>query len=98
MVKIRNIRAAGLRGRTPEGGWSSELQPDDCVHTLIVADTTEGLRGWGSVFTSEQLVRAALPVLEPLYHGENALEPDRVHEKLHQNTFWLGGGGSATHT
>jgi D-galactarolactone cycloisomerase len=45
MVKIRNIRAAGLRGRTPEGGWSRELQPDDCVHTLIVVDTTEGLRG-----------------------------------------------------
>jgi D-galactarolactone cycloisomerase len=53
MVKIRNIRAGGLRGRTPEGGWSSELQPEDCVHTLIVVDTTEGLRGWGSVFTSE---------------------------------------------
>jgi D-galactarolactone cycloisomerase len=98
MVKIRNIRAGGLRGRTPEGGWSSELQPEDCVHTLIVVDTTEGLRGWGSVFTSEQLVRAALPVLEPLYRGENALEPDRVTEKLHQNTFWLGRGGSVTHT
>jgi D-galactarolactone cycloisomerase len=36
-------------------------------------------------------------VLEPLYRGENALEPERVSEKLHQNTFWLGRGGSITH-
>jgi len=33
-MKIREIRAAGLRVRTPEGGWSNELRPDDCVHTL----------------------------------------------------------------
>ena len=33
---------------------------------------------------------AALAVLEPLYRGENALEPERVSEKLHQNSFWLG--------
>ncbi len=37
-------------------------------------------------------------MLEPLYRGENALEPERVSEKLHQNTFWLGRGGSITHT
>src|SRR5207247_3044181 len=46
---------------------------------------------------SDQLVRAALSVLEPLYRGENALEPERVSEKLHQHTFWLGRGGSITH-
>ena len=26
------------------------------------------------------------------------LEPERVSEKLHQNMFWLGRGGSITHT
>ena len=36
-------------------------------------------------------------MLEPLYLGENALEPERVSEKLHQNMFWLGRGGSITH-
>src|SRR2546430_13065231 len=50
-----------------------------------------------SVFSNDQLVRAALAILEPLYRGENALEPQRVSEKLHQNTFWLGRGGSITH-
>ena len=26
-MKIREIRALGLYGATPEGGWSNELQP-----------------------------------------------------------------------
>src|SRR6476646_7081092 len=97
-MKIREIRAVGLRGATPEGGWSNEIQPNDCVHTLIAVHTDEGLTGWGSVFTSDALVLGALQVLEPLYRNENALEPERVSEKLHQNTFWLGRGGSITHT
>jgi L-alanine-DL-glutamate epimerase-like enolase superfamily enzyme len=97
-VKIREVKAYGLRGKTPEGGWSNELQPDDCVHTLIEVVTDEGVSGWGSVFTSEALVRASLDVLRPLYTGESAIEPERVSEKLHQNTFWLGRGGSITHT
>src|SRR5438067_868754 len=96
-MKIREIRSAGLRGATPEGGWSNELRPEDCVHTLVAVHTDEGLVGLGSVFSNDQLVRAALAVLEPLYRGENALEPERVSEKLHQNTFWLGRGGSVTH-
>ena len=97
-MKIREIRCAGLRGATPEGGWSNELRPDDCVHTLIAVHTDEGTVGLGSVFTNDALVRASLAVLEPLYRGENALEPERVSEKLHQNMFWLGRGGSITHT
>lgn len=97
-MKIREIRTAGLRGATPEGGWSDELESDDCVHTLIAVITDEGLTGFGSIFTNDNLVKSALSVLKPLYHGENALEPERVSEKLHQNTFWLGRGGSITHT
>jgi hypothetical protein len=31
-------------------------------------------------------------------NGENALEPEHVSEKLHQNTFWMGRGGTLTHT
>ena len=96
-MKIREIRCAGLRGATPEGGWSNELKPEDCVHTLIVVSTDEGLYGVGSVFTNDRLVQAALDVLEPLYRGESAIEPERVSEKLHQNMFWLGRGGSITH-
>ena len=96
-MKIVNIQAAGLRGATPEGGWSKEIQPEDCVHTLVAVQTDEGITGWGSVFTTDSLVRAALQLLEPLYRGENPLEPERVTEKLHANTFWMGRGGSVTH-
>jgi len=97
-MKIREIRAVGLRGATPEGGWSTELGPEDVVHTLVAVQTDQGLVGLGSVFTNDELVCAALGVLEPLYRGENALEPERVSQKLHQHTFWLGRGGSITHT
>ena len=67
------------------------------MQTLVAVHTDEGLIGLGSVFTNDELVRAALGVLAPLYAGENALEPERVSEKLHQNTFWLGRGGALTH-
>ena len=97
MMKIREIRVAGLYGATPEGGWSNELKPEDCVHTLVTVLTDEGLTGLGAVFSNEGMVRSALEVMKPLYEGENALEPERVSEKLHQNTFWLGRGGAITH-
>lgn len=97
-MKIVEIKAAGLRGSTPEGGWSTEIKPQDCVHTLLAVFTDEGVTGWGSVFTNDGLAQAALRVLEPLYLGENPLEPERVSEKLHANTFWMGRGGSITHT
>src|SRR5208337_4956796 len=96
-MKITKIQCAGLRGATPEGGWSNELRPEDCVQTLVAVHTDEGLIGLGSTFTNDELARAALAVLAPLYVGENALEPERVSEKLHQNTFWMGRGGTLTH-
>jgi D-galactarolactone cycloisomerase len=96
-ISIRSIVAAPLLGESPKGGWSNEIRPEDSVHTLIAVHTDAGITGYGSVFTNGGLVEAALRVLEPLYRGENALEPERVSEKLHQNTFWMGRGGSLTH-
>ena len=96
-MKITKIECAGLRGATPEGGWSNELKPEDCVHTLVAVHTDQGLVGVGSVFTNDRLVQASLDILRPLYEGESALEPERVSEKLHQHMFWLGRGGSITH-
>ena len=97
-MKIRAIYAAGLRGATHDGGWASEIRPVDCFYTLIAVHTDEGLTGLGSVYSNDGLVNAALRVLEPLFLGENALEPERLSEKLHQHTFWLGRGGAITHT
>lgn len=97
-MKITHVEIAGLRGATPKGGWSAELEPDNVVHTLLAVKTNGGVVGVGSIFTSDSLVRSSLEVLKPLLIGETALEPERVSEKLHQNTFWLGRGGAITHT
>ena len=96
-MKISSIRCVGLVGETPKGGWSVELKPEDSVHTLVAVHTDAGVTGYGSVFTNHLLVEAALRVLEPLYRGEHALEPERVSEKLAQNSFWMGMGGTLTH-
>ena len=97
-VKIKNVVAVPLLGETPEGGWSNEIRPDDSVHALIAVHTDQGVTGYGSVFTDGRLAKAAIDVLRPLLIGETALEPVRVSEKLHQNTFWMGRGGTLTNT
>jgi D-galactarolactone cycloisomerase len=97
-MKITAIRSVGLFGETPKGGWSDEIQPNDSVHALIAVHTDAGLIGLGSAFTDARLVRAAIEVLERHYIGENALEPMRLAEKLSQTTFWMGMGGTLTHT
>jgi L-alanine-DL-glutamate epimerase-like enolase superfamily enzyme len=96
-LKIRAIQVAGLRGATPKGGWTAEIGPDDVVHTLVAVHTDEGLTGYGSVSSNDDLVRAAVEVLAPHWENENPLEPERVSEKLHRATFWLGRGGTLTH-
>lgn len=95
-MKIHSVDCLGLFGKSPKGGWSNEIQPDDSVHALVIVKTDEGHVGIGSVFTDARLVEAALGVLRPLLIGES-IEPMRVSEKLHQNTFWMGRGGSLTH-
>src|SRR5829696_3478898 len=96
-IRIRRIEAAPLFGQSPKGGWSAEIKPEDSIHAIVAVHTDAGITGYGSVFTDGRLVQAGLKVLEPLYAGESALEPERVSEKLHQNTFWMGRGGTLTH-
>src|SRR5215208_946217 len=97
-IRITSVHAAPLFGESPKGGWSAEIRPEDSIHAIIAVHTDSGITGYGSVFTDGRLVQAGLKVLEPLYAGESALEPERVSEKLHQNTFWMGRGGTLTHT
>ncbi len=96
-ITIRAITSVALTGESPKGGWSTEIKPEDSIHALVAVHTDAGITGHGSVFTDARLVQAALKVLEPLFLGENALAPERVSEKLHQNSFWMGRGGSLTH-
>src|SRR5260370_20942152 len=97
-VRIVSVASVPLLGESPKGGWSTEIKREDSIHALTAVPTDAGVIGHGGSFTGGRLVAAAVKVLEPLFAGENALEPERVSEKLHQNTFWMGRGGTLTHT
>lgn len=96
-VRITRVVAVPLLGESPPGGWSNEIQPGDSIHTLVAVHTDAGITGHGSAFTDGRIAAAAMAQLAPLCLGENALEPERISEKLHQNTFWFGRGGTITH-
>ncbi|WP_432484732.1 mandelate racemase/muconate lactonizing enzyme family protein [Kineococcus esterisolvens] len=96
-MRITRVETCGLRGATPEGGWSNELRPDDVVHTLVAVHTDDGVVGVGSAFTSEDLVRAAVDLLRPHLLGQDPVEVERIVETLHQSAFWMGRGGALTH-
>lgn len=97
-IKITEIVAVPLFGESPKGGWSNEIKPEDPIHAIVAIHTDAGITGYGSVFTDGRLVEAAIPILASLCIGESALQPERVSEKLRQNTFWMGRGGTLTHT
>ena len=96
-MKIADVKLTGLSGGTVEGGWAEELTPEDNVHTVVEVVTDGGLVGVGSVFTSRDLVAAAVKLLRPFLIGERADEPARVTEKLRQSCFWQGRGGAVEH-
>ncbi len=101
-MKITEVRTIPLMGRTPEGGWDTEIEPEENLHTLVqvVTDETVGgqpLTGIGSVYTSQALVEGALRLMRPWIIGECAIEPERVTEKIGQMAFWQGRGGAVTH-
>ncbi|GAA4657067.1 mandelate racemase/muconate lactonizing enzyme family protein [Streptomyces youssoufiensis] len=96
-MRITRVETCGLRGATPEGGWSNELRPYDVVHTLVAVHTDVGITGVGSAFTTEDLVRGAIDLLLPHLVGQDPIEVERITETLHQTAFWMGRGGSLTH-
>jgi L-alanine-DL-glutamate epimerase-like enolase superfamily enzyme len=102
-MNIVQINAIPLFGKTPDGGWAHDFDPDNNLHTLIEVITDETidgkpLTGIGSVYTSGALVEGALKLLRPWLIGECAMEPERVSEKLRQMAFWQGRGGAVEHT
>jgi D-galactarolactone cycloisomerase len=97
-MKIKEVRSIPLSGWTDDTGWDFKLDQAENQHTLIEVKTDEGITGNGSVYTTKTLVDGSLRLLMPFVSGENALEPERVSEKLHQMTFWNGRGGAVTHT
>lgn len=97
VLPVTAIHCIPLVGNSPKGGWSVEIRPEDSIHALVVVTTRDGPTGYGSVFTNGFLAREGLKMLSPLVLGGNALEPTRLTEILHQNSFWMGRGGTLTH-
>jgi D-galactarolactone cycloisomerase len=96
-MKIREIRSIPLMGRTPQGGWDHDVDPEENLHTLVQVLTDEDVSGIGSVYTSQALVEGGLKLLRPWCVGDSAIEPERVTEKLRQMAFWQGRGGAVEH-
>lgn len=96
-MKIIEVRGIPLRGRIQEAGWEDDIAREDNMQTIIEIVTDEGLRGYGSSYTSLALVEGALRLLRRWIVGQTAIEPERISETLHQKTFWQGRGGAVTH-
>lgn len=71
--------------------------PDKNFHVFIELHTDEGVSGWGAAYSQKGQAVGALQWLKRFVMNENPLEVERVTEKLHQITFWVGRGGAMTH-
>jgi len=96
-VKIKSIRAIPLYGKAYDD-WPHRFGDLEQTRTLVEIVADNGIASLGSTYTSAPLVEGALQVLRPLYEGASAIDPAATTERLHQNTFWQGRGGSVTHT
>src|SRR5690348_3787649 len=71
--------------------------PDRNFYALVELIADQGSSGWGSAYSTREQVVGAFAWLKRFVLGENPLEIERVTEKLHQITFWVGRGGAITH-
>ena len=85
-MKITNVEIFPLDGRKDASG----------IHGLVRIDTDEGIYGWGSCYTTPNLVRSSMEYLSPLIIGKDPTEVEKITETLHQETFWFGRGGVLT--
>ena len=96
-MTIIEVNAIPLYGRNQDGGWEDEITDADNMHTLVEIVSDDGLRGYGSAYTSLALVEGSLRLLRRWIVGQPVVEPERIAETLHQQTFWQGRGGAVTH-
>jgi L-alanine-DL-glutamate epimerase-like enolase superfamily enzyme len=71
--------------------------PDKNFHVFLALHVDEGITGWGAAYSQTGQVLGAFDWLKRFVIGENPLEVERVTEKLHQVSFWVGRGGALTH-
>jgi D-galactarolactone cycloisomerase len=71
--------------------------PDRNNYAFVELISDQKVTGWGSSYSHKGQVVGAFDWLKRFVIGENPLEIERVTEKLHQITFWIGRGGAITH-
>jgi D-galactarolactone cycloisomerase len=69
----------------------------DFYDVILEIRTDDGFSGWGAAFSEARQVHGALDWLKRFVISEDPLEVERVTEKLHQVTYWIGRGGAMTH-
>jgi D-galactarolactone cycloisomerase len=74
-----------------------KIYTPDRYDVFLEIETDEGLTGWGAAFSETGQVLGALAWLKRFVTSENPLEIERITEKLHQVTYWIGRGGAMTH-
>ena len=74
-MKIVDVEVIPLAGGTVDGGWPQGHEPQEHLLALVKVTTDAGIVGFGSCFTSGDLVAAAMKLLWPLLEGESAVEP-----------------------
>jgi D-galactarolactone cycloisomerase len=76
--------------------WSLHA-PDRKSHVFLELHSDAGISGWGASFSEKEQVIGALAWLKRFVVGEDPLEIEKVTEKLHEITFWIGRGGAVAH-
>jgi D-galactarolactone cycloisomerase len=74
-----------------------KIYTPDLYDVFLEIETDEGMTGWGAAFSEAGQVQGALAWLKRFVVSENPLEIERITEKLHQVTYWIGRGGAITH-
>ena len=93
-MRIIAARYYPLYPRDEYGGAAEESENNN---TLIELEADNGLKGYGSTYTTFAITAAAMRLIEPILMAEGDVAPARISERLHQQHFWLGRGGSVTH-
>jgi len=93
-MRIKDVRYYPLY---PKDDYGGALEDGENFNTLIELEADNGLKGYGSTYTTLALTAAAMRLLEPVLKAEKDISPACISEKLHQRNYWLGRGGSVTH-
>ena len=93
-MRISAVRCYPLYPKDEYGG---AIERGENWNTLIELEADNGLKGYGSAYTSAAITAAAMRLIEPILIAEDHIAPARISERLHQQHFWLGRGGGVTH-